>query len=323
MAEHFEYNHIPAQMSSVHHFRVVSVVCFRERLVVLHLSRSSMDQLGLLDLGVNKFLGVFAKLPNAGNMQVDSIYGAISPDKSRCLVRLPSDARAQPRRDMLHLYDLKSQRLLLEVDLHLLRSTHVAFDPRFSWQRAAVTNYEPSATNGNSLSVIDLTATPRPQSLATNARLSDTRHALYPYMRDLQYTRDGSLIVATLVDSDCLCREKRTRNYRPIGCTVYILNGDSAATIRSIEYARFTCIAHMCPVNYTPVFSECGSRMAVVMNDRQEVNTHFVQVYKLPHVVNLQGMCRTVIRQHFPTDRLVDLPLPVRLINYLHFKPEY
>ena len=29
MAEHFEYNHIPAQLSSIHHFRVKSVLCFR------------------------------------------------------------------------------------------------------------------------------------------------------------------------------------------------------------------------------------------------------------------------------------------------------
>ena len=61
MAEHFEYNHIPAQMSSINHFRVKSVVCYRDGLVVLHLSRNANSQFGLLDLSVNKFLGVFGK----------------------------------------------------------------------------------------------------------------------------------------------------------------------------------------------------------------------------------------------------------------------
>ena len=31
MAEHFEYNYIPAQMSSVNHFRVKSILCFKNR----------------------------------------------------------------------------------------------------------------------------------------------------------------------------------------------------------------------------------------------------------------------------------------------------
>lgn len=321
MAEHFEYNHIPAQMSSVHHFRVVSVVCFRDRLVVLHLSRSGMDQLGLLDLGINKFLGVFAKLQTTGNLASESLYGAVSADKTRCLVRMPT-VNQDPQTDLLQLYDLTSKKLLVEKQLTLLRSTHVAFDPRWGWNRAAVTNFRHvDSTSNNSLSIVDLETM---TALFTNYRVTDTRDdRLYPHMRDLQYSRDGSLITATLADIECLCREKRTRNYRPIGCSIYILSGETAEMLRCIKYPRFACLNHSCPTNYTPIFSACGSRMAVVMNVPSQTTTHYVHVYKLPHVVNLQGMCRTVIRQHFGADSLVELPLPVRLINYLHFKPEY
>jgi len=81
MAEHFEYNHIPAQMSSINHFRVKSVVCYRDGLVVLHLSRNANSQLGLLDLSVNKFLGVFGK--QHVEFSNDELAGEISPDKTR------------------------------------------------------------------------------------------------------------------------------------------------------------------------------------------------------------------------------------------------
>ena len=83
MAEHFEYNHIPAQMSSINHFRVKSVVCYRDGLVVLHLSRNASSQFGLLDLSVNKFLGVFGK--QHVEFSNDELAGEISPDKTRCV----------------------------------------------------------------------------------------------------------------------------------------------------------------------------------------------------------------------------------------------
>ena len=39
--------------------------------------------------------------------------------------------------------------------------------------------------------------------------------------------------------------------------------------------------------------------------------------------MNLQNMCRIAILQNFSTETLTDLPLPVKLIMYLHYKPEF
>ena len=327
MAEHFEYNHIPAQMSSINHFRVRSVVCFRDSLVVLHLSRNTNSQFGLLDLRINKFLGVFGK--NVLEFPNESLAGELSPDKSKCLIRMPhvrtnaGVASAAAGGTTFQLYDLRTRALLTEVDIAGDMS-HFCFDPRFTWRRVAVTNFEPA--QNNSLSIVDTDAW---TVLATNTRLSDTRRTLYPFLKDLCYTRDGSLLIAAILDTNCYCREKKTgRNYRPIGCSIYVFSGETAETLHCVQYQRYTCTQHNCPVNYKPVFSTCGNRMAIVMDvpasdaaAAAAPQHHYVQIYRLPTPINLQNMCRVVILQNFAA--VTDLPLPPKLINYLHFKAEF
>ena len=320
MAEHFEYNHIPAQMSSINHFRVKSVLCFRDSLVVLHLTRNTASQFGLLDLRSNKFMGVFGR--QRLEFVNESLTGEISPDKSKCLIRMPDindrQQRAPQQNQILFcLYDMRSKQLLSEFEFDSPYN-HFSFDPRFTWHRIAITNFEPN--QNNSLSLVQLDEW---QVLKSNLRMTDTHNSLYPYMKGMCYTKDGSLIIANILDTTCYCREKKTRNYRPINCSIYVFNGDTTETLHCIQYQRYTCTQHMCPVNYTPIFSTCGSRMAVVMNLIDLPTQHFVQVYKLPTMLNLQNMCRIVILQNFPLEYLPDLPLPPRLINYLHFKPEF
>ncbi len=322
MAEHFEYNHIPAQMSSINHFRVKSVLCFREKLVVLHLSRNGCSQFGVLELRSNKFLGVFGK--QEGEFCNEALSGEISMDKSKCLVRMPAVQPPQGRRlAPLHntaifcLYDLKSKAMISQVSLHS-PLCHFRFDPRFTWRRLAVTNFEQGQYNS-----LSLVQTDSWQVMCSNQRMTDTHTSLYPYMKDMTYTRNGALIIATILDATCHCREMKTRNYRPIHCSIYVFNGDTTETLHCIQYQRYTCTQHLCPVNYTPVYSICSSRMAVVMNTTDLPPLHYVQVYKLPTPLNLQNMCRIVILQNFPSDELTELPLPPKLINYLHFKPEF
>ena len=320
MAEHFEYNHIPAQLSSVHHFRVKSVLCYRENLVVLHLSRSC-SQFGLLDLRNNKFMGIFGK--QVYELDNEMLSGEISPDKTKCLIKVPSVLPPrQSRADIFQLYDLHSKMLLVEVDL-ATPDSDFCFDPRFCWKRIAVTNFNVSSfqSNFNTLSLVDIDNQWEPAH--TNAEVTDRRPSLYPSMQDLKYTKDGNLLIATLLDTTCFCREKKSaRNYRPINCSIYVFSGETTETLHCIEFQRYTCAIHLCPINHTPVFSACGSRVGIVM-DMQDAAQHFVQVYRLPTTVNLQNMCRVVILQNFAQGSLLDLPLPVKLINYLHFKPEF
>ena len=275
MAEHFEYNHIPAQLSSIHHFRVKSVLCFRDSLVALHLSRNATSQFGLLDIRSNKFMGIFGK--QRVEFVNEVLAGALSPDKSKCVIKMPNvpttGRAAQPGpNDIFKLYDMATKSLLAEIDLNS-NQCHFCFDPRFTWRRLAITNFERSQSN--SLSLVE---TDSWNILQTNHRVSDTRNALYPYMKDLCYTRDGSLLIATILDTTCYCREKKTRNYRPINCSIYVFSGETTETLHCIQYQRYACTQHMCPINYTPVFSTCGNRMALLMNVADITTQHFVQV---------------------------------------------
>ena len=52
MAAHFEYHHIPAQLSTIQKFHVKGVLCFFDNLVVVHLVKLA-SQFGLLDLKVS------------------------------------------------------------------------------------------------------------------------------------------------------------------------------------------------------------------------------------------------------------------------------
>nr|KAG5687386.1 hypothetical protein BaRGS_019890 [Batillaria attramentaria] len=138
---------------------------------------------------------------------------------------------------------------------------------------------------------------------------------------ELQYSRDGHMIFAIMATSGCHCKEKKARRFQPIDISIYVLSGDSTQTLHCIQYHRYTCALHSCPVNYMPVLSMCGSRMAMVLNDLETSIDH-VQVYKLPTAGDLQNRCRIRILQRCAPDKLSKLPLPSRLISYLQFKPE-
>uniref|UniRef100_A0A1I8GBV1 RING-type E3 ubiquitin transferase n=1 Tax=Macrostomum lignano TaxID=282301 RepID=A0A1I8GBV1_9PLAT len=111
MAEHFEYNHIPAHLSSIQNFHVKSVLCYRGHLIVLHLVRNMASQFGLVDLQINKFLGIFGK--QFTEFSVELVRGEIAPDETKCLVLMPSVR--YPHFDVLHLYDLRTKEALSEV----------------------------------------------------------------------------------------------------------------------------------------------------------------------------------------------------------------
>lgn len=326
MAEHFEYNHIPAQMSSINNFRVRSVVCHREPLVILHLSRSNYSQFGLLDLRLNKFLGEFGK--QRVDFVAEALVGEISPNKQHCLIRLPGlpaggrrgVARiAQP--DRFQLYDLRAKCQLAEFNLPPATSAHFTFDPRYAWRQLAIANFEPQ--QDNSVSIVRLmsnaSSTPMLQTansdaraslssssllanssrvggslpstpansgnsihwqvVCTNSHVSDIQPTLYPSLKDLHYTSDGSLLVATLVEGPCNCREKRTRrDYMPVVVSVLVLDSDTLLSLHCIKYHRYTCALHLCPVNYNWLMSSCGSRMAVTLDKPGQPDTHYVQV---------------------------------------------
>ena len=314
MAEHFEYNHIPAQLSSIQNFHVQSVLCSQRKTVILHLVRNLMTQFGIIDLKANKFLGIF------GNQRVEfvneALRGEISPDGSLCLIKLPS-TRINATGFVFQLYKLSTRELISEVHLPHNHALFV-FDPRCSTSRIAVTSFVQSADNS-----LSLVSVPSWEVVTTNSRVDDFNASLNPNLKDVKYSHDGHLVFATMVSSGCHCREKKTRrSATPIDVSIYVFDGDMAHTLHCIRYQRYACGLHSCPINYMPVFSHCGSRMAIVLNDTETSIDH-VQIYKLPIRGSLQNRCRIRILQTFCPEAIKRLPLPRRLISFLQFTPDY
>ncbi|XP_076458765.1 uncharacterized protein LOC143292408 isoform X2 [Babylonia areolata] len=308
MAEHFEYNHIPAQLSSIQNFHVNSVLCYRGDIIVLHLVRNLMTQFGVIDLSINKFAGIFGK--KAVEFVNEALRGEISPDCSFCLIKIPSLTTTNSYN--FQLYNLHSRELLAEI-VPPFNHALFTFDPRFCGSRLAVTSFVQG--EDNSLSLVRL---PTWEVLATNSRVDDLHSSLSPHLKELQYSRDGHLIFAVMATSMCHCK---TRRFQPIDISIYVLNGNTTQMLHCIQYHRYTCALHSCPVNYMPLLSVCGSRMAIVLNNMDSTIDH-IQVYKLPTVGDLQNRCRIRILQTFAPEFVPRLPLPARLINYLKFKPE-
>ncbi|XP_025111190.1 uncharacterized protein LOC112574362 isoform X3 [Pomacea canaliculata] len=311
MAEHFEYNHIPAHLSSIQNFHVKSVLCYRGDIVVLHLVRSLMTQFGVIDLGINKFMGIFGK--KSVEFVNEALRGEISPDCTMCLIRMPSLTAGSLYH--FYLFSLQTRELMAEIEPPYNHALFT-FDPRFCGSQLAVTSFVRG--EDNSLSLVRL---PTWDVVTTNTRVDDLHSSLSLHLKELRYSRDGHMIFVVMATSGCHCKEKKARRFQPIDVSIYILSGDNAQTLHCIQYHRYTCALHSCPVNYMPVLSVCGSRMAILLNDLETSIDH-VQVYKLPTAGDLQNRCRICILQSFPPDIIPKLPLPTRLISYLQFKPE-
>lgn len=314
MAEHFEYNHIPAHLSSIQNFHVKSVLCYHENLVVLHLVRNLMTQFGLIDLGSNKFLGIFGK--QSVQFVNEALLGEITPDERFCLIKLPSLDSSSNNVFIFQLYSMKTRELVSQKSLPY-NHVQFAFDPRYFSSRLAVTSFVHGEDNS-----LSLMKTEGWEIIQTNHRVDDLRPSLHPCLKDLFFSKDGYLIFAVMVASGCHCREKKSRRSQPIDVSVYIFNADTAQTLHCIQYNRYTCGKDSCPINYLPVFSNCGSRMSIVLNDLETAFDH-IQIYKLPTGGSLQNRCRIRILQTFRADFITRLPLPTRLLQYLQFYPEF
>ncbi|KAL3877224.1 hypothetical protein ACJMK2_034961 [Sinanodonta woodiana] len=313
MAEHFEYNHIPAQLSSIQNFHVKSVLCYRENTVVLHLVRNMNTMFGIIDISSNKFLGIFGKQMVEFFNSV--LRGEISPDGLYCMIKIPG-LKTGNNSFQFQMYDLKTRNMVAQITTPYDTSLF-AFDPRFCSSQFAATSFVQGEDNS-----LSLVRTKSWEVFATNPRVDDMRPSNYPVLKDLFYSKDGCLIFAIMVTDGCNCRDRKSRRLQSVDVSVYIFNGDTSQTLHCIQYHRYTCGQHLCPVNYLPVFSQCGSRMAILLNDCETVTDH-IQVYKLPTPLGLQNRCRIRILQQHQSEDIEKLPLPGRLIQYLQFKPEY
>ncbi|CAL8108645.1 unnamed protein product [Calicophoron daubneyi] len=111
MAEHFEYNHIPARLSSIQNLHFKSVLAIHNGLAVVHLARDMITQFAVVDLQINKFLGSFGRQTLTSSPE--STLGRISPDGGWCLIKLCTSRNS--RVSVLKLYDVRTCELISEL----------------------------------------------------------------------------------------------------------------------------------------------------------------------------------------------------------------
>ena len=318
MADHFEYNYLPAQLSALYYYHVRSVVCMQKHIIILFLSRVRDSQFAILDLKCDKFVGAFGT--HSGVIAADLLSGAISPDLTKCVIRIPYPGMGiENETNSYHLliYNIEFKRRMAYLDIRMA-SCLFAFDPRFSWQHLAITNFAWSSEPAlqNSISRFNIESW---DISVTNNSVCDEPPSETNKLVDIQFSRDGLFIVLAYVDSTCVCLDKRMQYSRSIRCKIVVIDSDTLGILNYIPYHRFTCAHHLCPVNYTPQLSVCGTRMAVVMDIGEVTSKTSIMIYRLPVVLNLQGLCRAVIVRFCLAERLNTLPLPERIIRYLQF----
>ncbi|GAA27504.2 cement precursor protein 3B variant 3, partial [Clonorchis sinensis] len=160
MAEHFEYNHIPARLSSIQNLHFKSILDTQCGLAVVHLARDMITQFAVVDLCINKFLGSFGRQTIIFNPELTT--GKISPDEPVPLINAPAPTRTPLALNQnfnrphptTELNPLQRRMGILNEDrqgrstdekrhfvaTHRSASVLFAFDPRFLHSRIAITN---------------------------------------------------------------------------------------------------------------------------------------------------------------------------------------
>ena len=202
---------------------------------------------------------------------------------------------------------------------------YFVYDPRYGFSRIAVANYECRDTGiVHELVVLNMGGEMGKGGARVVKRGKLSLPALFGNSRfNLLYSKDGGLIILQKLTDD--------RFGVTSFCDIYIFNSDDLTLIKYMTSA-LPGLFHICKVSYEPVFSRCGSFMRLLdhrvpngnANGEESEECTVVQVYQLPRSLNLMSQCRRVILQHLSVCRyLDDLPLPLRLKDYLRFGPIY
>ena len=138
----------------------------------------------------------------------------------------------------------------------------------------------------------------------------------------LRFTKDARFIVCVLQGID----------FDSVRAATYVFDSVLLTQIARIP-AEIDISNIPCSVEYTPAFSQCGTRFCLLrdqkgsMDDLRSFSRGFetlcIQVYQLPSHMTLASMCRTAIQRSMTSEHDVHkLPLPSRMTQFLQFTPD-
>ena len=181
----------------------------------------------------------------------------------------------------------------------------IDFDPRYKKRRIVVGN---CLRNGRDvLCVYDLTE---------EEFVAESDHSKYQTTHNIVFSPDG-LYIASLI----LGRSVKDGLFNFPRVLVY--SSDDLVILQSLSLENLAEVPTLSPTALFPLFSEPGSHLAVAYGEQGTFYHQVagVRVYRLPMPLDLQNLCRLVIRQYYDRQDVDGLPLPNKLKAYLRFQP--
>ena len=188
---------------------------------------------------------------------------------------------------------------------------YITFDPRFCSTRVAIVNYSCEMEKIKNALVLYCMQTHKTVAVS-HVMLSIIYGGGYFCVN---YSRDGRFLIL----------QKISDNMNGVHCyaDAYVFDANNLSLLKHY-FANLQAFSTLCDTNYSPLFSRCGSRMAIP-SEEYNVDQRCLQVslYQLPRPPSLQEQCRIAIVQALRTQRAIaKLPLPVRLKEFLRFQPQ-
>lgn len=181
----------------------------------------------------------------------------------------------------------------------------VAFDPRCRRRRVALGNV---ARAGNDVVCL--------YDLASETVLAESDPFTYQTTHNLAFSPDGGYLASLVLGravTDGLFNMPR----------IIVYETTELRIIYSMETALLSEVPTLTPAVLFPIFSETGRYLAVAYGEQGPFYQQLagVRILRAPAPMNLQAICRLVIRDLLEADDISRLPLPSFIKAYLRFNP--
>ncbi|CAF1139480.1 unnamed protein product [Didymodactylos carnosus] len=301
LAEHFEYNHVPAMISSLQNYSVRAIINGNDNIIMLLIYSIVLDKTKfiIVDLKQNCYLCSLGDYN--GFQDAHKIYSAWSNDRTKVIIRIPlqfgEQSNLQQTIYVLDFYHvIKKDGKLYRRVLYTDSITKFSYHPNYWTSRLAIYGYygnstlgvynfntSPTLSGSNSannvqnwslklISLSNINNDNRQNYLNiidTNSwTILETTKNKLPLNNDDQQRQLQSIIYTPdsvyllLSFSDTQCH-CQTLQIIPLRITFEIYNSETLDYLRQINTDIYTCPRHMCHNLLTPIFSSCSSRIAL------------------------------------------------------------
>ncbi|CAF3186150.1 unnamed protein product [Rotaria socialis] len=350
LREHFEYNHIPAMISSLQNYSVHGLIngCSMSGLdhsdtimLLIYSVVLEKTKFIIVDLKLNRYVCALGDDYN-GLVDAKKVHAAWSMDKTQVIIRVPMvGGRAALDFYKIVRKEAKLYRRIVPIDVKAL----FQFCPNY-WSSCLILytystetettliNYNTTALTPGGSNKVQIQAIQLRQQLAGSYLYLMNVHSWSVcknqsiqidngfQLLSILYTRDSVYTILTFADNHCHCGQTLPISY----FDVYQSNSLQRLHRIYTQHISHVCPWHMCRNYLTPIFSVSSSRMAFCTTKNNDGRELQVSIVVLPNELNLKSICRRLINHYLNqvNGKIEDITreLPYRLNQYIQYRPE-